>query len=731
MLKYLNETTAKLTYRNNQVKNVLELAEQKNTVPFIARYRKEATGNLDEVQIREIIATYAKVEKLEQRREAITEKISEASKLTPELKNALKQATSLEQLEEIYLPYKKKRLTKAEKAKQQGLEKLAQTILQFGIKDIQKEAKNYIDPTKEITSEKEALDGAHEILAEAFGENLMLRKYCRQHAKTKGKIVATVKDKSLDEQRIYADYYDYSESVKTILDHRILALDRGEKAKILQVKLQLDDEYLMRFFHAQLIGQKKSPSEPYVVKAYTDAYKRFIKPALNREIRNELTQRAAKKAIEVFGDNLYHLLMRAPLLNKTVLGLDPAFRTGCKLAVVDPTGKFLTKAIIYPNESAKGKRPDPKKQAYAKETLIALVKKYNVDIIAIGNGTASRESEQFVANTLKEANLKTSYVIVNEAGASVYSASELARKEFPGLNVEERSAISIARRLQDPLAELIKIDPKAIGVGQYQHDLPEKELDTKLSEVIETGVNFAGVDLNTASVALLQHISGLNKTIAENIVAYREENGRFDERKQLKKVARLGPKAYEQAAGFLRIIDGKEIFDNTDIHPESYSLATQILKEAGVAKAELQTDTGKQKLASFEPKDFTAKTDAGLLTVTDILESLKAPGRTGRDLMPTPLLKTDILHLEDLKAGMKLQGTVRNVVDFGAFVDIGIKQDGLVHLSKMSQKYIKHPSQVVSVGDIVDVYVVDVDLKRKRVALSMVPLNNNEKIQKN
>ena len=459
----------------------------------------------------------------------------------------------------------------------------------------------------------------------------------------------------------------------------------------------------------------------YVEQAYTDAYRRFIRPAIERELRKELTARAAASAIAVFGDNLYHLLMQAPLKGKTVLGLDPALRTGCKLAIVDPTGKFLAKAVIYPHEKAKGKRPDPKKRAQAKQILLELLEKYQVEMIAIGNGTASRESESFVAEVLSELKHKqVYYVIVNEAGASVYSASAQAREEFPDFNVEERSAVSIARRLQDPLAELIKIDPKAIGVGQYQHDLPEKELDDKLQTVIETGVNQAGVNLNTASAALLQHISGLNKTTAKNIVAYRDENGRFTTRTQLKKVARLGQKAYEQAAGFLRIIGGKNVFDNTDIHPESYPLAKAILAKVKIDPAQIGTTWAEEKLAHFDAKAFAKSNQAGLATVKDIVAGLKKPGRTLRDSMPAPLLKADVLHLEDLKVGMNLQGTVRNVVDFGAFVDIGVKQDGLVHVSKMSQKFIKHPSQVVAVGDIVDVYVTDVDLKRGRIQLSML-----------
>lgn len=717
---YLQLVEQQLAYRPDQIKHVLKLVEEGNTIPFIARYRKEATGSLDEVQLREITATYQQVEKLEKRRADIKAKIAEQKKLTPKLEQILVQAQTLQQLEDIYLPFKQKRQTKAQIARQRGLEGLAKFLLTDSSADVISEAQKYIDPKKEINIPQEALAGAHEILAEAFGEDASLRAWVRKHAQTKGKLVAKVKDESLDEKGIYQDYYTFEEGLKTILDHRILALDRGEKEKILQVKIQLDDEYVLRYFHARIIGQKLGPSMQYVEQAYTDAYRRFIQPAIERELRKELTARAAASAIAVFGDNLYHLLMQAPLKGKTVLGLDPAFRTGCKLAVVDPTGKFLAKAVIYPHEKAKGKRPDPKKRAQAKQILLELLEKYQVEMIAIGNGTASRESESFVAEVLSELKHKVYYVIVNEAGASVYSASAQAREEFPDFNVEERSAVSIARRLQDPLAELIKIDPKAIGVGQYQHDLPEKQLDEELQTVIETGVNQAGVNLNTASAALLQHISGLNKTTAKNIVAYRDENGRFTTRTQLKKVARLGQKAYEQAAGFLRIIGGKNVFDNTDIHPESYPLAKAILAQAQIEQAEIGTALAEEKLVHFDAKAFAKANQAGLATVKDIVASLKKPGRTLRDSMPAPLLKADVLHLEDLKVGMKLQGTVRNVVDFGAFVDIGVKQDGLVHVSKMSQRFIKHPSQVVAVGDIVDVYVTDVDLKRGRIQLSML-----------
>lgn len=722
---YVKLVTEKLTYRPEQIEAALKLLDEGNTIPFIARYRKEATKSLDEVELRDIKTVYEQTEKLEKKRTDIVAKITEQEKLTPKLKKALLEAKTLQQLEDLYLPFKQKRRTKAQIAKEQGLAGLAKELLHFDEEDVSVKAQKYVVKDKGVIDEEAALAGAHEILAEAFGESAPLRAFVRRHAQKKGCLESKLKDQTKDEAHVYQDYYSFEEAVSSILDHRILALDRGEKAGVLKVSLVVDDAYVLRYFHSQLIGQKQGPSVAYVEKAYTDAYKRFIFPAIERELRRDLTAKAVKQAIAVFGDNLYHLLMQAPLKGKTILGLDPAFRTGCKLAVVDPTGKFLAKAVIYPHEKAKGQKSDPKKQAQAKQTLKALIEKYGVEMIAIGNGTASRESERFVAQVLEELSQKIYYVIVNEAGASVYSASEAARTEFPDFNVEERSAVSIARRLQDPLAELIKIDPKAIGVGQYQHDLPEKQLDEKLATVIETGVNQAGVNLNTASAALLQHISGLNKTTAQNIVAYRDENGRFEVRTELKKVPRLGKKAYEQAAGFLRISEGKNIFDNTDIHPESYPLAQKLLTAAKLSVEQLGTTKAKEQLEALDLKAFAKEQAAGVETVTDIAQSLSKPGRTFRDTMPAPLLKSDILHLEDLRPKMQLQGTVRNVVDFGAFVDIGVKQDGLVHISKLSKNFVKHPSQVVAVGDIVTVYVEEVDLKRNRIQLSMLGPEND------
>lgn len=718
--QYLEITAHQLSQlRPHQIKEALKLLEDGNTVPFIARYRKEMTGSLDEVQLREIQKTYDQVAKIEKRKADIISKIDEQGKLTATLKAKIKQADNMQLLEDLYLPYKQKRKTKAQIAKDAGLESLSRYVLGFN-SGIEAEAAKYLNLEKEIKTVDDALQGVHEIIAEAFGENVQLRDWVRQNTLKHGKIVSKVKDEEADEKGVYQLYYDFEQPISKMTSHQTLALDRGEKEKIIRVKVELDEQFVLRYFHSRFIGSRQGEAAPIIEDAYTDAYRRFIRPAIEREIRKQLTEKADEKAINVFGDNLYHLLMQAPLKGKTVLGLDPAFRTGCKLAVIDPTGKFLAKAVIYPHEKAKGQKPNPKLRTEAKEKLKALINDYHVEMVAIGNGTASRESEAFVAEVLKEISTPVYYVIVNEAGASVYSASQIARDEFPGFNVEERSAVSIARRLQDPLAELIKIDPKSIGVGQYQHDLPEKELDNKLSQVIETGVNQVGVDLNTASPQLLEHISGLNKSIAKNIVKYRDEKGEFKTRKELLNVPRLGNKAYEQSAGFLRIVNGINPLDNTDIHPESYAVAETVLAANQAAQNEIGTAKLNQKLKQFDQKRFAADNQIGEATLTDIVSSLEKPGRDFRETMPMPLLRSDTLHLEDLKPGMQLQGTVRNVVDFGVFVDIGVKQDGLVHISKLSDSYVANPRDVVAVGDIVDVWVDGVDEKRGRIQLSMV-----------
>ena len=705
--------------RPHQIKEALKLLEDGNTVPFIARYRKEMTGSLDEVQLREIQKTYAQVAKLEKRKADIISKIDEQGKLTAALKAKINQADNMQLLEDLYLPYKQKRKTKAQIAKDAGLEPLARYVLGFN-SGIATEAAKYLNPEKEIKTVDDALQGVHEIIAEAFGENVQLRDWVRQNTLKHGEIVSKAKDEEADEKGVYQLYYDFEQPISKMASHQTLALDRGEKEKIIRVKVELDEQFVLRYFHSRFIGSRQGEAAPIIENAYTDAYRRFIRPAIEREIRKQLTEKADEKAINVFGDNLYHLLMQAPLKGKTVLGLDPAFRTGCKLAVIDPTGKFLAKAVIYPHEKAKGQKPNPKLRAEAKEKLKALINDYHVEMVAIGNGTASRESEAFVAEVLREISTSVYYVIVNEAGASVYSASQIARDEFPDFNVEERSAVSIARRLQDPLAELIKIDPKSIGVGQYQHDLPEKELDNKLSQVIETGVNQVGVNLNTASPQLLAHISGLNKSIAKNIVKYRDENGKFKTRKELLNVPRLGNKAYEQSAGFLRIVNGTNPLDNTDIHPESYAVTEKLLAANQATEDEIGTTKLNQKLKQFDQKQFATDNQIGEATLMDIVSSLEKPGRDFRETMPMPLLRSDTLHLEDLKPGMQLQGTVRNVVDFGVFVDIGVKQDGLVHISKLSDSYVANPRNVVAVGDIVDVWVDGVDEKRGRIQLSMV-----------
>lgn len=703
-------------YSKKQILSVLDLLQDGNTVPFIARYRKEVTGSLDEVQIREIEERHTYLTNLEKRKSDVLASIEEQGKLTPELERDIKAATQMQRVEDLYRPYKQKRRTKATIAKEQGLEPLAEWILTFPSGDLEAEASQFIDTEKGIETLGDALNGVHEILAEYISDNPTYRTWIREFTFNNGTVESRVKDKSLDEKGVYEMYYEYSETVKSLVSHRILALNRGEKEEVLSVSIDSDEDRIYGYMMKQeLPDGKATPATNKVKEAISDAYKRFIGPAIERDIRNELTEKAEDQAIEVFGENLSNLLLQAPLKDQTILGLDPAYRTGCKLAVIDATGKVLAIDVIYPHKPASGR-----KREEAAGKFLNMVKKYSVDTIAIGNGTASRESETFVAEQLKSVDRQVAYVIVNEAGASVYSASEEARREFPDFQVEERSAVSIARRLQDPLAELVKIDPKSIGVGQYQHDVSQKKLTEQLDFVIETVVNQVGVNVNTASAALLKHISGLTKTTAENVVTYREENGKFTSRSQLKKVKRLGPKAFEQAVGFLRIPDGKEPFDNTGIHPETYKQAETILSMAGVSKADLGSDDLNNRIKLLDISKVLDETGLGQETYEDILNALVAPGRDMRDDMPAPLLRTDVLTMEDLKEGMELEGTVRNVVDFGAFVDIGVKQDGLVHISKLSNKFVKHPKDVVAVGDIVKVWIESVDLKKGRIALTMV-----------
>ncbi|MEJ1310566.1 Tex family protein [Enterococcus faecium] len=721
MTENLNQTIIQLVqkelsdYRPKQLTTVLNLLNEGNTVPFIARYRKEMTGSLDEVQIREIEERYAYLENLEKRKTEVIRLIDEQGKLTPELEAEITQAVKMQQVEDLYRPYKQKRRTKATIAKEKGLEPLAKWLMQLTDGEVQSQAEKYIDKEKEVSSAEEALHGAHEIIAEQVSDNAKFRTWIRSYTYNKGMYVSNVKDEQADEKGVYEMYYDFAEPVHKMVSHRILATNRGEKEDILKVFFQVDEAAILAYLDRQIVKNPASPSSSFVREAYQDSYKRFIQPAIERELRNELTEKADEQAIAIFGENLRNLLLQPPLKGKVVLGFDPAYRTGCKLAVVDATGKVLAIEVIYPHKPA----AQAKREA-AGPAFIQLINKYQVDMVAIGNGTASRESELFVAEQLKSADHKTYYAIVNEAGASVYSASEIARKEFPHLQVEERSAVSIARRLQDPLAELVKIDPKAVGVGQYQHDVSQKRLAEQLDFVVETAVNQVGVDVNTASPQLLQHISGLNKTTAQNIVIYREENGEFTARTQLKKVPRLGPKAYEQAIGFLRVPGGKNILDNTGIHPESYSIAKEILTSVQLSEKELGTEEAVEKLTRLSVEKLAESLSVGEETLADILAGLTQPGRDMRDEMPAPLLRTDVLSMEDLKPGMELTGTVRNVIDFGAFVDIGVKQDGLVHISKLSKKFVKHPTDVVSVGDIVTVWIEQVDTKKGRISLTML-----------
>lgn len=701
--------------RFNQVKTALKLMDEGNTIPFIARYRKEMTGTLDEVQLQTIRDEYKHVTTLRDRQETVIAKINEQGKLTPALKKQIMAADELQAVEDLYLPYKQKRQTKAQKAKVAGLTPLANWVLTYPDGDLQVMAQKYISDN--VPDSTTALAGAHEILAEAISEMATVRGWLRSYALNHGQVVTKLKKdgEKKDELGVYKQYYDFTSPVSAMNSYQVLALNRGEKEGVLTVKLSLDDSAVDNYLRFRLVKTtKRNQATTFIEEAYRDAYKRFLGPAIEREVRRQLTEQADTQAIKVFGENLYHLLMQAPIKGKVVLGFDPAYRTGCKLAVLDENGKFLTKAVIYPHKPAS----EEKRQA-AEGQLIDLIEKYRVEMIAIGNGTASRESEQFVAKALKKIKRPVYYVIVNEAGASVYSASAAAREEFPDLHVEQRSAISIGRRLQDPLAELVKIDPQSIGVGQYQHDLPKKELRGELDAVVERAVNRVGVNLNTASYQLLTQISGLTKTTAKNIVHYRDENGRYTNRQQLKKVPRLGPKAYQQAVGFLRIVGGENPLDNTDVHPESYQLASKIIADNGVAVADLGTPAANDRLQRVNVEDYT-NDQAGVATVTDIIASLEKPGRDLRDSMPAPLLRHDVMTIDDLKPGMKLQGTVRNVVDFGAFVDIGVKHDGLVHVSKLSKKFVKDPRTVVAVGDIVNVWIDDVDTNRQRIQLTMI-----------
>ena len=707
--------TEELGVKKWQVEAAVKLIDEGNTIPFIARYRKEATGTLDDEQLRKLYERLTYLRNLEEKKEQVLASIEEQGKLTEELKAKIVAAQTLVVVEDLYRPYRPKRRTRATIAKEKGLEPLAALItLQKAKEPLEKLAEDYVNKEKGVETVKDALDGAKDILAEAVSDEAAYRSWIRKRTMQKGTLISTAKDEK--QESVYEMYYEFEEALSKLAGHRILALNRGEKEKFLTVKVEAPQDDILRYLEKQIIRTDNPYTTPVLQEVAEDSYKRLIAPAIEREIRSELTEKAEDGAIEVFGKNLEQLLMQPPITGRTVLGWDPAFRTGCKLAVVDPTGKVIGTTVIYPTAPT-----TPKKIQASKDLLKKIIPKYHVSLISVGNGTASRESEQFIVELLKEIPEKVEYIIVNEAGASVYSASKLASEEFPNFDVGQRSAASIARRLQDPLAELVKIDPKSIGVGQYQHDMNQKKLSEALSGVVEDCVNKVGVDLNTASAPLLSYISGISSAIAKNIVVYREENGKFTNRKQLLKVAKLGPKAFEQCAGFMRIQDGDNPLDATSVHPESYAAAEELLKKQGFSVDDIKGGklTG-LSLTIRDKKRLAEELGIGEITLEDIVKELEKPGRDPRDEMPKPILRTDVLEMKDLTEGMVLKGTVRKVIDFGAFVDIGVHQDGLVHISELSdKKFVKHPLEVVSVGDIVDVKVLSVDLKKKRIQLTM------------
>lgn len=706
--------TQELNVKKEQVEAAVKLIDEGNTIPFISRYRKEATGSLNDEQLRNLYERLTYLRNLEEKKAQVIGSIEDQGKLTPELKQQILDAQTLVVVEDLYRPYRPKRRTRAIIAKEKGLEPLANIImLQMTKKPLEQEAEAFLSEEKEVNTAEEALAGAKDIIAEHISDEADYRIHIRKLTADKGLVSSTARKP--EEASVYEMYYEFEEPVKKLAGHRILALNRGEKEKFLTVKINAPEEDILRYLEHQVITKDNPITTPVLKEVVEDSYKRLIGPAIEREIRSDLTEKAEDGAIHVFGKNLEQLLMQPPIVGQVVLGWDPAFRTGCKLAVVDATGKVLDTTVIYPTAPT----TEAKIKA-AKETLKKLIKKYGITLISVGNGTASRESEQIIVELLKEIPEKVQYVITNEAGASVYSASKLATEEFPNFDVGQRSAASIARRLQDPLAELVKIEPKAIGVGQYQHDMNQKKLGEALSGVVEDCVNKVGVDLNTASASLLEYISGISKVIAKNIVTYREENGRFTSRRELLKVAKLGPKAFEQCAGFTRITGGKNPLDATSVHPESYEAATKLLEKLGYKPEDIIG--GRLSGISRQVKDYNKmaqELEIGEITLRDIVKELEKPARDPRDEMPRPILRTDVLDMKDLKEGMVLKGTVRNVIDFGAFVDIGVHQDGLVHISEMSEKFIKHPLEAVSVGDVVDVRVLGVDLKKKRISLSM------------
>ena len=701
----------KYKFSSKQINAVLTLLEEKNTVPFIARYRKEQTGGLDEVEIKQINDEYQYMVNLQKRKEEVIHNIEEQGLLTTELKNDILKQTKLQRVEDLYRPYKQKKKTRATEAKRKGLEPFAKWLKNPSLEmTIEEKATQFFN--EEIENIEQAIQGAQDIIAEKVSDEPKYRTKILKDTFQHGKIVTQKKKNAEDDQEIFSMYYDYSEPIKKIANHRTLAINRGEKEKILSVKIDMDIQGIENFIRKHEMIHHHEGST-IIENAIADSLKRLIMPSIEREIRGDLTEKAEKHAIDVFSENLRNLLLQPPMKGKQILGVDPAFRTGCKLAVINPFGTFIAKGVIYPH-------PPVNKKEDAEKTFVQFVNNYDVDLIAIGNGTASRETEQFVASIIQKHKLKTQFIIVNEAGASVYSASEIARSEFPDFQVEERSAVSIGRRVQDPLSELVKIDPKSIGVGQYQHDVNQKALEGALTFVVETAVNQVGVDVNTASRSLLQYVSGLSSTIAQNIILYREENGPIKHNKDIAKVKRLGAKTFEQSIGFLRIINGSEPLDNTSIHPESYQATYQLLSEIGFSADDLGKADLKAALNHVDLTDMATKLNIGEPTLEDIIKSLIAPNRDPRDEFETPILKSDVLSIEDLSKDMKLSGTVRNVVDFGAFVDIGVKQDGLVHISKLSKKFVKNPMDVVSVGDIVDVWILDIDDKKGKVSLTMI-----------
>jgi len=696
------------------VKKVIGLLDEGNTVPFIARYRKEVTGGLDETEIKAIQDHWTYAVQLHERKEEVIRLIDEQGKLTEALKQDIEQATKLQRVEDLYRPYRKKRRTRATVAKEKGLEPLAKLVWEQSVTDVSDEIPKYFNEEHDVKTETGVLNGVNDIIAEWISDHAQFREEIRRLTWQEGKLQTSLKNGELDEAKTYAIYYDFSQAVRQLVSHRVLAINRGEKEDILRVTIVAPEEKILTYLEKEIV---KVPEETAIyeilLNAIEDSYKRLLQPAVERDVRSRLTEEAEAQAIEVFSKNLRQLLLQPPLRGRTILSIDPAYRTGCKLAVVDETGKMQETGVMYPT-------PPTNDYKGSEKRILQLMEKYPIELIAIGNGTASRETEQFISQVIEENQLKTPYIIVNEAGASVYSASELAREEFPDLEVEERSAVSIARRVQDPLAELVKIDPKSIGVGQYQHDVSQKELTESLHFVVETAVNQVGVNVNTASAPLLERVAGLTKTTATNIVKLRNELGKFTNRNQLKEVPRLGPKTYEQSIGFLRIVDGDHPLDQTPIHPESYDVTLALLEKLGITLEAIGTDTLRKRLEEINIEEMAEKLNTGVPTLTDIIEALQRPNRDMRDDFPQPILKQKVLTLEDLEEGMELEGTVRNVVDFGAFVDVGVGQDGLVHISKMANRFVKHPMDVVSVGDVVTVWVEEVDVERERIALRMV-----------